>query len=464
MDDQNQKLIRRIASLIKENQELLLQKETYAKLNADLLDENQRLRQLLESTTQKNQLEVLDKQKDEDLRFNMATVLFANIHGFTKIATSSNSEALMDELDTIFLKFDNIAKKFNIQKIKTIGDTYMCAGGIPVKNQTNPIEVVLAALEMKEFLTSLQGSLDVRQKIWDIRLGIHTGPVSANITGKRKVAYDIKGETVNIASRIESSADMDKLFISIMTYELVKEFFDCDYYGRVPVKYTGDLELFVVKSIKPEYTVDGMGIAPNEKFNTKFALIKFFDLQELILDRLERELPENLYYHNVKHTVDVVTEVELIGWAEGISEEEILLLKTAALFHDAGHIISYDNHENYGADLAREYLPNFNYSVGQINKICDLIMATKLPPNPKNKLEEIMCDSDLDYLGRSDFIPVSNTLYKELKERSKIGTLNEWNKLQIDFISNHQYFTKTARNLREVNKQKQIDRIKKLIV
>ncbi|MBN1185949.1 MAG: HD domain-containing protein [Bacteroidales bacterium] len=464
MDDQNQKLIRRIASLIKENQELLLQKETYSKLNADLLDENQRLRQLLETTTQKGQLEIIDKEREDDLRFKMATVLFANIHGFTKIATSSNSEALMDELDTIFLKFDNIVKKYNIQKIKTIGDTYMCAGGIPVKNQTNPIEVVLAALEMKDFLTSLQGSHDVRQKIWDIRLGIHTGPVSANITGKRKVAYDIKGETVNIASRIESSADMDKLFISVMTYELVKEFFDCEYFGRVPVKYTGDLELFVVKSIKPEYTIDGKGILPNDKFNTKFALIKFYDLQEIILDRLERELPNNLYYHNVKHTVDVVTEVELIGWAEGISEEDILLLKTAALFHDAGHVISYDNHENYGTDLVREYLPNFNYTTQQINKICDLIMATKLPPNPKNKLEEIICDSDLDYLGRSDFIPVSNTLYKELKERSKIGTLNEWNKLQIDFISNHQYFTKTARNLREVNKQKQIDRIKKLIV
>lgn len=90
-------------------------------------------------------------------------------------------------------------------------------------------------------------------------------------------------------------------------------------------------------------------------------------------------------------------------------------------------------------------------------------MATKLPPKPKDLLESIMCDSDLDYLGHSDFIPVSNTLYKELKEQNKIGTLNDWNKIQVKFLSNHQFFTKTAQHLREVNKQMQIERIKKLI-
>jgi len=90
-------------------------------------------------------------------------------------------------------------------------------------------------------------------------------------------------------------------------------------------------------------------------------------------------------------------------------------------------------------------------------------MSTKLPPNPGNILEEIICDSDLDYLGRSDFIPVSNTLFEELKAQKKMGSLNEWNKLQVKFISGHQYFTKTARRLREVNKKLQIERIKSLI-
>ena len=203
---------------------------------------------------------------------------------------------------------------------------------------------------------------------------------------------------------------------------------------------------------------------PNDKFNTKFKLRQFNDIQELILDRLEKELPDFLYYHNVKHTVDVVTEVELIGWAEGIDDEGILLLKTAALFHDAGHIISYDEHEFHGTQLVREMLPAYGYTEEQIEKICEIIMATKLPPQPKDIYQQIICDADLDYLGRSDMIPVSNTLYKELSEQDKIGTLNDWNKLQLKFISAHTYFTKTAQSLREVNKQKQIERIKKLII
>jgi len=139
------------------------------------------------------------------------------------------------------------------------------------------------------------------------------------------------------------------------------------------------------------------------------------------------------------------------------------LLKTAALFHDVGHTVEYDNHEYHGTVIAREMLPKYGYSEDQIDRICEIIMATKLPPNPKNLLEEIICDADLDYLGRTDFIPVSNTLYKELHEQNKIGSLNQWNKLQVKFISGHQYFTKTARSLREVNKQKQIERISRLI-
>ena len=248
-----------------------------------------------------------------------------------------------------------------------------------------------------------------------------------------------------------------------MTYELVKEFFDCEYFGKLPVKYKGDLQMFSVLGLKPEFSVDGEGKMPNDAFRIKFGLIQFTDIQEIILDKLEKELPDYLYYHNVKHTVDVVTEVELIGWGEGCSDEEILLLKTAGLFHDVGHTVAYDNHEYYGTQIAREMLPKFNYTQEQIERICAIIMSTKLPPKPTNLLENIICDSDLDYLGRSDFIPVSNTLYEELKAQNKIGSLNDWNKIQVRFISGHQYFTETARSLREVNKQQQIERIQSLI-
>ena len=319
----------------------------------------------------------------------------------------------------------------------------------------------MAALKMQQYLEKVRNRSG--HDIWDLKIGIHTGPVTAEIAGKKKITYDIKGDTVNIASRMESSGEVGKILISVMTYELVKEFFVCEYYGRLPVKYKGDLEMFAVVGIKPEYCVDGDPFTPNDKFDTKFKLIQFTDIQEIILDKLEKELPRYLFYHNVKHTVDVVTEVELIGWAEGCTDDEVLLLKTAGLFHDAGHTLGYDGHEELGCQLAREFLPRYGYTEEQIEKICDIIMATQMPPEPVSLLERIICDADLDYLGRSDMIPVSNTLYKELNEQDKIGSFDEWNKLQVKFISGHQYFTQTARSLREVNKQKQIERIRILI-
>ncbi len=459
-----EEFIKRIAQLAKANKELEIKvKELHKKLEK-LQFENEKQKTLLENLSP----ELVRKGKQvvrkvRTLRFDMATVLFADIQGFSKISGKANSQAIIDKLDEIFFEFDAIAKKYKLEKIKTIGDTYMVTGGIPIKNSTNPIDVLMAAIEMKRHLEKVQEEFECKEgPIWKMKTGIHTGPVVANVVGSRKVSYEIKGDTVNTASRIQSAADAGVIVISVMTYELVKEFFVCEYYGKVPVKYKGDLDMYAVKGLRPEFTEED-GFTPNKSFFVKFGLIRFNDLQEIILDKLEKELPKYLYYHNVKHTVDVVTEVELIGWAEGISDEEMLLLKTAALFHDVGHVVEYDNHEYHGTVIAREMLPKYGYSDEQIDRICEIIMATKLPPQPRNLLEQIICDADLDYLGRTDFIPVSNTLYKELHEQNKIGSLNQWNKLQVKFISGHQYFTKTARSLREVNKQKQIERISRLI-
>jgi len=452
-----EELVKRIARLARQNQEMEEQIRKLEKLCEKLARENEKLKLLHDKSSS-------GETRECSLKFNMATVLFADIHGFTKLVEGMDSSAVMDELDEILFEFDTIVERYKIEKIKTLGDTYMAAGGIPVKNITNPVDVVMAAMEMRNFLESYEEKRrgDGR-RIWELKTGIHTGPVTASISGRKKISYDIKGDTVNTASRVEAVSENGLIFISVMTYELVKEFFDCEYAGKLPVKYKGDLQLYRVNGLKPEFSVDGKGKVPNESFRIKFGLIQFTDIQELILDKLEKELPKGLYYHNVKHTVDVVTEVELIGWGEGCTDEEILLLKTAALFHDAGHTVAYDNHEHHGTVLAREMLPGYNYTPAQIERICSIIMSTKLPPKPKDLLENIICDSDLDYLGRSDFIPVSNTLYEELKEMNKMGSLNEWNKLQVKFISGHQYFTKTARSLREVNKQLQIERIQSLI-
>ncbi|MGA2408167.1 MAG: adenylate/guanylate cyclase domain-containing protein [Bacteroidales bacterium] len=461
----NEELVKRIARLAKQNQELEEHIKKLEKMNEKLTRDNEKIKVLYEKISPDGLKEFGEEEiKERSLKFNMATVLFADIHCISLLFEGMDSSIIMDELDEIFFEFEAIVTRFKIEKIKTIGDTYMCAGGIPIKNITNPIDVVMAAIEMRNFLEKYEiKKRGINKSIWELKIGIHSGPVTATISGRKKINYDIKGDTVNTASRIEAVTDSGMILISVMTYELVKEFFDCEYFGKLPVKYKDDLQMFKVNGLKPEFSVDGDGVIPNESFRIKFGLIQFTDIQEIILDKLEMDLPGYLFYHNVKHTVDVVTEVELIGWGEGCSDEEILLLKTAALFHDAGHIIAYDDHEFYGTQITMEMLPKFNYSPDQIERICSLIMSTKLPPKPTNLLENIICDSDLDYLGRSDFIPVSNTLFEELKAQNKMGSLNDWNKIQVKFISGHQYFTKTARSLREVNKQLQIERIQTLI-
>ncbi len=465
MED-NKELVFRIQKLINENKELNAQIKELKTINEKLEDENRHFKNMIAKIPE----DLLPKglksaPKSKTLRFKMATVLYLDIQGFKKISESMESNEVIDELDQILFHFDEIVKKYKIQKIRTVGDAYMCAGGVPVKNITNPIDVVLAALEMEEYLGKLKEEYEAKgREFWDLRLGIHTGAVTATMQGRKKISYDLKGDTVNIATRMAAASNEGMINMSVMTYELVKPYFDCEYHGKIPVKYQGDMEMYFLKRIKKKYSEDRKtGIHPNEIFRVKYLIRQFTDLQEMILDKLERELPDYLYYHNYKHTIDVVNQAELIGYGEGVDDEAILLLMTAALFHDAGHTIGYDNHEYYGTQIAREWLPKFNYTEKQIDEICDIIMATKLPPQPKTLLQKIICDSDLDYLGRSDFIPVSNTLYEELKAQNKIGSLNDWNKIQVKFLSAHHFFTNTANSLREVNKQAQIERIKALI-
>jgi len=413
---------------------------------------------------------ILLKDKENDFenatskRFNMATVLYASVRGFSSLAENAQANNLVDELDQFYFFFDNVVKHYNIKKVKSIGDTYMCAGGIPKKNRTNPIEVIMAALEIQSYMAGREAeALQNNEHIWSLSLGIHTGSVTASISGKKKISYELKGDSANIVSRIEAASRPGIVTISAMTYEFVREFFECEYIGSLPVKYIGDIAMYEVKGLKDIYTDDPAKMTPNAAFRIRFGHVRYDDLEEYILNRLENELSKTLYYHNVKHTMDVCIGVEVIGTSEGVNEEELLYLKTAALFHDMGQIIQSKGHEEISCKYAREILPQYDYNESQIDLICEIIMATQLPPNPQTKLQRIICDADLDYLGRTDFIPVSDTLYKELSEQNIITDKNTWNKLQVSFISNHQYFTDFAKNNREVNKQNQIERLKNLL-
>lgn len=406
---------------------------------------------------------VKEQARIRSRKYQRVTVLFADIQGFTRIVEHINPEMLIDELDRFFFYFDEVVEKFNIEKIKTIGDAYMCAGGLPNKNRTNPIEVVLAGLDMQRFMEASKLKHKGDYGFWELRIGIHTGPVISGELGRKNVSFDIWGDTVNIASRMESSGTAGMINITGVTYQLIKEFFECEYRGKMPIKYKGETDMYYVKSLKPELSVDEKGLTPNRRFYTKLQHIRFGDLEEYILSKLENELMEGLYYHNKAHTVDVLTQIEVLARAEKVSDEDLLLLKTAGLLHDIGFIIEYDNHEDNSIKFAKEILPKYNYVDYQIKQIVELIDITRIGHKPRNFLEKILKDADLDYLGRADFIPVSENLFKELNAHSRLIEMEEWNKMQHKFISDHTYYTASARKLRQVNKERQLEKLKELI-
>lgn len=175
-----------------------------------------------------------------------------------------------------------------------------------------------------------------------------------------------------------------------------------------------------------------------------------------ILQRLQTGLPSKLSYHSYAHTLDVLDRVESLGRAEGVSEEELPLLRVAAAYHDAGFLISNRDHERLGCRMVEKDLYPFGFSKEAIATICGMIMATKVPQQAQTLLEEVICDADLDYLGREDFYSIGGRLYEELKAYHLLETEEEWNHLQIKFLRKHTYWTATNITLREPEKQKRL--------
>ena len=181
--------------------------------------------------------------------------------------------------------------------------------------------------------------------------------------------------------------------------------------------------------------------------------MNFHAAKAFVLDKLERELSEQLAYHGIHHTLDVFYTIEELCYLEKVSPYEELLLKTAALFHDSGFTINNKEHEMLGCQIARQHLPAYGYTPTEVDRICGMIMATKIPQDPQNYLEEIMCDADLDYLGRDDFYDIGSTLFEELKAYNVLKTEEAWNRLQVNFLEKHAFFTRTNKRRRAPKKQ-----------
>ncbi|MEO7082109.1 MAG: adenylate/guanylate cyclase domain-containing protein, partial [Flavobacteriales bacterium] len=195
--------------------------------------------------------ELKDKGSALAREYAGATILFSDFKEFTRISQTMSPQALVEELDTCFKEFDRIISAKGIEKIKTIGDAYMCVGGLPDPSSTTPADVVRAGLEMQSFISARKTSRDrLGQTAFEMRVGLHTGPVVAGIVGVKKFQYDIWGDTVNTASRMESSGEVGHVNISEATYDLVKEEPDLVFTprGKVQVKGKGELEMYFVEN------------------------------------------------------------------------------------------------------------------------------------------------------------------------------------------------------------------------
>ncbi len=183
-------------------------------------------------------------------RYELATVLFTDFEGFTNYSEDLPPEKLVESIDYYFSKFDEIIDKYDLEKIKTIGDSYMCAGGIPFETDDHAYQVILAALDIIDFVEQSNNRLLDDQINFKVRVGVNSGSIVAGIVGTKKFAYDIWGDTVNIASRMESNSETGKINISENTYQLVKEQFSCKYRGEIQVKNKGMMKMYFVEHME----------------------------------------------------------------------------------------------------------------------------------------------------------------------------------------------------------------------
>lgn len=192
-------------------------------------------------------------------------------------------------------------------------------------------------------------------------------------------------------------------------------------------------------------------------------MMNFEGAQKFILNKLERELDPRLTYHSMGHTLDVHNSAVRIAELENVAAEDILILRTAALYHDSGMLITYTGHEEASIQIIRDVLPGFDYTKEEISRIEDMIHTTKLPQSAFERLSMILCDADLDYLGRNDYFMISHQLKYEWEALDiNLMTLKQWYELQIKFVETHHYFTDAAMQTRQEKKIKNLSEIKEM--
>ena len=215
--------------------------------------------------------ELKEHNEVEPRFFDSASILFTDFQSFTQLAERLEPKSLVDQLNDFFSAFDAIAERHRLEMLKTIGDAYMCVGGIPEANRTHPVDACLAALEMQAEMAGINERRErLRLARWDIRIGIHSGPLIAGIVGRRKFTYDVWGDAVNVAARMETAGAAGRINISSAVCERTKALFDFAPRGSIEVKNKGPLDMFFLLGLKPEFTSDEAHSIPNAAFAAQY--------------------------------------------------------------------------------------------------------------------------------------------------------------------------------------------------
>ena len=376
-----------------------------------------------------------------------ATILFSDIRGFTSLSENMTPNEVVETLNDYFNQMIEIIFKYNGILDKIIGDELMVIYGVPKSNIQDSENAVLTAIEMQEKLIAFNQDRCINlKKPIKVGIGVNSGSViSGNIGSTDQMDFTVIGDSVNLASRLCSSAEAGQIIISDAVWNKIKHLQTFKSKKLSPIKVKGKAKVISIKEI----LYNGYEFDYQDAFNKVEAF-------------LLKELPLYYTYHSIEHFRDVVKQAERIAKKEKIDKAGILDIKLAAWLHDVGYIWGPLDHEEKSVEYAKVILNEMKFPKSKISLITGMIMATKMPQSPKNHFEQIICDADLDYLGRNDFEDISSNLLKELEINQKITNFN-WLKIQEKFLKSHSYFTLTSQKSREKNKQKRLTNIQDLL-
>ena len=431
---------------------------------------DQRINQLLNNIFPESVLEDLNtNNKFSPKRVEDGIVLFTDFVDFSMKAKDVKPIRLLKKLEYYFTQFDEIIERYKLEKIKTIGDAYMALGGVTENVAEPAVRACLAALEIRDFMRNERDvAKALNRDFWEIRVGLHMGPLVAGIIGSSKISFDVWGDTVNIAARAEQGTKPGCITITKSIAEAVSPYFNLEDRGEVSIhKRGGSMEMCYITDLKEEYCLYGEGKIASAELRMKCGLtsIDFEHMRRDIMNRLKALLPEEVVYHDISHTLNVEKAAIRFAKLEGVNEEDILLLRTAVLYHDAGFILQYHSNEEFAVTMAINSLPGFGYSEEQTNTVVDIIRSTGSGQTPKTLLEQIMCDADHDYLGRADYYNVAKKLRLEMENFDEFMSDQEWVEFQLNYLENiHRYFTETAKNIRLQGKKARITELKEQLI